>query len=183
MHIYCRAAKCQSYFDVKLMKFYSLNTFIFHLSGASKNSDPLDGMVLPTANKKSSSRLQIPEEVIDLSGTYSSVILTITKELKDSLRSTINKRFAQIKRDTRDGAKLADLAIDLMQCVDTLRVIFNKYDNELHHRPLQCIRTTHLILELMKCIATSINHIGTSVDSANDKAHFQFPDQYFVRSG
>ena len=140
-------------------------------------------MVLP-ANKNSSSRLQIPEEVIDLSGTHSSVISTITKELKDSLRSTINQRFAHIKRDTRDGAKLADLAIDLMQCVDTLRVIFNKYDNELHHhRPLQCIRTTHLILELMKCIATSINHIGTSVDSANDTAHFQFPDQYFVRSG
>jgi len=121
---------------------------------------------------------QIPE-VIDLTST---VFLTIRKELKDTLRSSINKRFAQIKRGTRDGAKLADLATDLMQCVDTLRVIFNKYDNELHHRPLQCIRTTHLILELIKCIAASINHIGSSVDSANDKAHFQFPDEYFVRS-
>jgi len=140
-------------------------------------------MVMPTDNNQSTSpRQQIPE-VIDLTGIHSSVaMLTITKELKDTLRSSINKRFAQIKRSTRDGAKLADLAIDLMQCVDTLRVIFNKYDDELHHRPLQCIRTTHLILELIKCIGASINHIGTSVDSANDKAHYQFPDQYFVRS-
>jgi hypothetical protein len=133
-------------------------------------------------NLSTSPRQQIPE-VIDLTGIHSSVaMLTITKELKDTLRSTINKRFAQIKRSTRDGAKLQDLAIDLMQCVDTLMMYFNKYDDELHHRPLQCIRTTHLILELIKCIGASINHIGTSVDSANDKAHFQFPDQYFVRS-